>query len=153
MNSLRLRRWLGCAAAAGVAVAAWSQLQKGEEFSGFRVPDYDEQGNLKMMIQGEQARIISADEVEIQNFRIDTYQNGAVDARVTAPHCIYNNRTRKAQSTNDIRIVRGTMIISGTDFNWDPGPQRFEIHQNAKVVFRGLKNAMDKPLIPEGKKP
>ncbi|MBP7275221.1 MAG: hypothetical protein KBA51_03350, partial [Kiritimatiellae bacterium] len=76
MNSRRL--WMiGCAAALAAA-AAWAQLQKGEAFTGFRVPDYDEQGQLKMLVQGEKAWIVADDEIEIQNFQIETYQNGVV---------------------------------------------------------------------------
>lgn len=147
------RLWaVGCAAALGAA-AAWAQLQKGEAFSGFRVPDYDEQGRLKMLMQGEKAWIVSDDEIEIQNFQIETYQNGAVDARVTSPHCFFNNRTRKARSTNDIRIVRGAMTISGTGYDWDPKPQVFEIHSNARVVFRGSKDAIKRPAKPQEARP
>lgn len=144
MNA-RFRIGLGMAMALGMAAAAWAQLRRGEQASGFRAPDYDAEGNLKMVIQGDQARMLTLHEMELENFRIDIYKDGEVDARVTAPHGIYNQRTRNARSTNDIRIVRGTTVISGTGYSWDSGPQRFEIHSNAKVVVRGLKPKMSRP--------
>jgi hypothetical protein len=143
--SPRFRTLLGLALSLGLAAAAWAQLRRGEQASGFRVPDYDAEGNLKMVIQGDQARMLTAQDVELENFRIDIYKDGEVDARVTAPHGIYNQRTRRARSTNDIRIVRGTTVISGTGYAYDAGPQRFEIHANAKVVVQGLKPRMIRP--------
>lgn len=139
MRFFSARVAVACLATGMAVAAAWSQIQKGEEFQGFRVPDYDPEGKLKTMLTGERAKVLDSGEIEVFNFKIEIFKGGEVDARVTAPHCLYNHENKNARSPHDVRIVRGNMIISGTDFTYDSAAERFEIHTNAKVVIRGLK--------------
>ena len=50
----------------------------GMEVSGFRVPDYDEQGELRAQLYGEHAKVLDEGEVEITNLKIELYQDGEI---------------------------------------------------------------------------
>jgi hypothetical protein len=136
--SRRLRSAAVALISAGLTLAGLGQLQQGDEMGGFRVPEYEKDGTLKTLLRGERARAIDDHQVEIDHFRIDLYKNGEVETRVTGPHALYYTRAKKAESTNEIRIARGNMVISGTGYEWDGKSQRFEIRRNAKVIIRDL---------------
>ncbi len=135
-----------CALAGGVALA---QMMKDEVAGNFRVPEYDREGNLKSQLLGESARMISKDMVEVSNFKIELFKDGQIETRVTAPHCVYNLRTKNALSPHSVRIMRGDAVITGTSFSYDAAYQRFVIETNAKVVLRNArKNIKDAKVVP-----
>jgi hypothetical protein len=110
-----------------------------QEISGFRVPDYDAEGNLKSQLYGDYAQIRPNDEVEITNLKIETFGKGSdPEMLVTSPHCVYNRQSGSARSESALRIARDNMIITGEGYVWDSGSERFVIRRKARVV---LKNA------------
>lgn len=130
--------------AAGVLVgAAWFSLAQIDEIAGFRVPEYDENGNLKSQIYGDFAKIRDNDQIEITNLKIEMYRDGAIDILVTAPHCIYDQKSNRAHSESRVRIARDNTVITGEHFSWDMKEQHFVILKNAKVVLKNLRNRMD----------
>ena len=82
----------------------------------FRIPEYDDQGTMKQLLLGRSAQVRAANVVEIRDMTIEVFKEGALDARITSPHCLYNTKTRSAESTSSVRIARGNIVISGSDY-------------------------------------
>ena len=126
--------------------AAWGQIERGTEVTGFRVPNYDGEGRLQSMVYGDRARAVSDHAVDITNLRIETYRGDDVDARVFAEQCRYDRRRGTATSEAHVRIVRENMMIFGRGFRWQAESSRFEIFHEARVVLRGVRPAgLDRP--------
>lgn len=136
------RGWLGPALAAlalaGPAVAQTTGAV--QTVSGFRVPDYDENNNLKSILFGDFARILPDGVVEITNLKIDFYsKEGAVEMTVTSPKCLYDQKAQMARSDSGVDIQRQKLRITGTGFWWDQKNEQFEIYQRARVEIRGAR--------------
>ncbi len=115
---------------------AYAQFERGMVVTGFRVPEYDEKGQLKTQIFGEKAVVVTDSVVDITRLEIETFEDGKVDMRVRAAQCRFDQHTGVATSDQDVRITRRHVIISGTGFRWESEPVRFEIHRDARVVIR-----------------
>ena len=144
----RMRSWLIAAATAALTLGAAAQLERGQKVGGFRVPEYDENGQLKSQLYGDYAQVITEDKVKVTNLKIEMFKNGEVETRVTAPHCIYNRRSNTAASPGSIRIARGNMVITGSTFMWSATNQVFVIETNARVVFRDVRRQMKSGAFP-----
>lgn len=134
-----------CAAPAGAQVLATGSVQT---VAGFRVPDYDEQNNLKSVLFGDFARILPDGIIEIANLKIDFYREGATNMTVTSPKCIYNQKDNTARSDAGVEIRRESLRITGTGFWWSAKQERFEIFQKARVEIRGAKGHMESGGLP-----
>lgn len=145
---IRAHRLAAGAAAFLLALGATAQLERGQTVGGFRVPEYDENGQLKSQLSGDYARVISEDDVQITNLKIELFKNGVVETRVTAPHCLYNRRTNTATSPGALRIARGNMVITGSAFAWSGTNQLFTIETNARVVLRDIRGQMKSGALP-----
>ncbi|MBU1694376.1 MAG: LPS export ABC transporter periplasmic protein LptC [Verrucomicrobia bacterium] len=116
--------------------------------AGFRVPDYDEQNNLKSVLFGDFARILPDGIIEITNLKIDFYREGATNMTVTSPKCIYNQKENTARSDADVEIRREKLRITGTGFWWSAKQERFEIFHKARVEIQGARGHMESGGLP-----
>ena len=131
-------------AVALLALAARAQtVDNAQTVSGFRVPDYDDKGNLKSELFGDYAKVLPDGVIEITQLKIDVYNKGAVDMTITAPKCAYNQKEGAAKSDSDVRISRENMVVTGTGFTWTGQNERFEILSKAKVVLKGASQQID----------
>lgn len=121
-------------AVCGVAVA--QDFGVGMEISGFRVPDYDDQGNLRAQLYGGYAKVLEGGDVEITNLKIEMYKDGKVAMTVFAPRCFFNMDTREARSKGRVLIESGLMTVAGRGFSWSAGAGRFEILYDSKVLVK-----------------
>ena len=116
------------------------------EISGFRVPDYDDQGQLRAQLYGEHAKVLDKGEVEITNLKIEMYKDGEVAMTVFSPHCFFNMDTREARSEGRVLIESGLMTIVGRGFTWSAVAGRFEILHDSKVLVKEAAKAGMKEL-------
>jgi hypothetical protein len=121
-------------------------LGTGMEISGFRVPDYDDQGQLRAQLYGEHAVVLENREVEITNLKIEMYKEGVVAMTVFAPHCFFNMETRQARSDGRVLIESGPMTVTGRGFTWSAEAGRFEILHDSKVLVKEAAKADLKEL-------
>jgi hypothetical protein len=127
-------------------VAAGQDFGAGMEVSGFRVPDYDDQGELRAQLYGEHAKVMEGGEVEITNLKIEMYRDGEVAMIVFSPHCFFNMDTRRARSQGRVLIESGWMTIAGRGFTWSAEAGRFEILHDSKVLVKQTAKAGVKEL-------
>jgi hypothetical protein len=127
-----------------LALAARAQqADTGQTITGFRVPEYDDNGKLKTELFGDTARVLPDGVIEITQLKIDVYNKGQVDMTVTAPKCAYNQKEGLAKSDSDVRIARENMVVTGVGFTWTGQNERFEILSKAKVVLKDAHKQMD----------
>lgn len=108
----------------------------GMEISGFRVPDYDDEGQLRAQLYGEHAKVLEKGEVEITNLKIEMYKDGEVVMTVFSPHCFFNMETKQARSEGRVLIESGLMTLVGRGFTWSAEAGRFEILHDSKVLVK-----------------
>jgi hypothetical protein len=139
------RAWTAILAAGLMTLAAGAQqADNAQTVSGFRVPEYDDENNLKSELFGEFARVLPDGVIEISQLKIDVYnKKGKVDMTVTAPKCAYNQKEGLAKSDTDVRIARENMVVTGVGFSWNGQNERFEILNKAKVVLKEAQKQVD----------
>jgi hypothetical protein len=118
----------------GMAIA--QDFGVGMEVSGFRVPEYDEHGELRAQLYGEHAKVLDQGEVEITNLKIEMYKDGEVVMTVYAPHCFFNMESRQARSEGRVLIESDMMSVIGRGFVWSAEAGRFEILNESKVLVK-----------------
>lgn len=115
----------------------------GQTVTGFRVPEYDAENNLKTLLLGDFAKILPGGVIEIMGLRIEVYQQGKVAMTVTAPHCRFHQKDNRAESDGDVRIANDEMVVTGKGFDWNNKDEVFKIHSQTRVVLRNARRAVD----------
>lgn len=133
---MTVKRWLFILMCAGACFGQTQKMGLGMEVSGFRVPEYDDQGQLRARLYGEHAKVLSKGEVEITNLKIEMYKEGKVVMTVFSPHCFFNTETREAHSEGRVLIESGLMTIAGRGFRWSAVAGHFEILHDSKVLVK-----------------
>jgi len=131
------------AVAAGLAMVAAAQ-EPGEAIQGFRLPEYDEQGQLKQQLYGRTATFLEDGIIQLTGLKIEIYNNGQVSARVYSPLCAYDQKRKRAASKQHVRIVTEKAVLTGDGFAWNGENEQFQIFKNAKLTLAGQ---ADKNLV------
>ena len=139
----RMRRLLMLALALGWVPVARAQIE-GQTVSGFRLPEYDEDGQLKQQLFGETATFLQDGIIKLTGLRLEIFSDGEVTARAFSPGCAYDSNRRRAASQEHIRIVARGAVVTGDGFAWNGDNEQFQIFRNAKVV---LDAQMDRGLV------
>lgn len=125
---------LALAALASAAIAQDTLV--GQSARGFRYPEYDSQGHLKMELSGDRARVLPKGLIEITGLRMTFYEQGKTVMQVTTPFCVYDRASGGASSTSAVSITRAELIITGRGFNLDEKNERIQINNDVRVVLR-----------------
>ncbi len=115
------------------------------ELSVFRVPEYDNQGNMTAQLFGRHAEVGLSSEVKIDQLRIEFYQAGSTVATVESPFCFYNTQKREAHSDAEVSAVADKITMTGRGFEWKPNVHTVRVLSDAKVVMEDagrLKNTL-----------
>ena len=116
-----------------LAIAAAGQVLK-----GFRYPDYDEKGQLKFEIMGDEAQIQPDGLIQIKNLKMTFYEQGKVMMQVSTPQCLFDRVKRSAVSSSDVCVARKEIELTGRGFAWNAQDGRMQILSNTRVVLRNL---------------
>ncbi len=128
--------WLAlCGALAGSLVAADANLPV---LKGFRYPEYDQQGRLKMEVAGDEAQAQTDALIRIKNLRMVFYEEGRAVTEITAPECLFDRVQRAASSSSSVTIARAEVVLSGDGFSWRSADGCFAISNNAKVILKKM---------------
>ncbi len=135
-----LRRLVGVAALVGTALCpSFAQDEAGQTLRGFQVPEYDEDMNMTSQLFGDVATLRADGRVEIQNLKLEYYNDeGDITLRVKSPRCLYNRSSKQAESEADVRITREDLVVTGEGYSFDAENQTFHIQRDAKVVLRNV---------------
>ena len=128
------------------SVAVAQDFGTGMEVSGFRVPDYDDQGALRAQLYGGHAKVLEGGEVEITNLKIEMYKDGAVVTTVFLPQCFFNTETHFAKSDGRVLIESEAMTVVGRGFVWSAEGGRFDILHESRVLVKAAAKSEMKGL-------
>lgn len=117
--------------------SAFAQLED-MEISGFRVPEYDEQGQMVYQLFGEHAVLGSGGIVKIEGVRVEFYRDGDVSAEVASPYCFYDRNTREVQSDAPVQSKMEGVLLSGTGYLLDTDKRTVHVLNESRVVFQDL---------------
>lgn len=115
-----------------------ANLTLGQVFKGFRYPDYDEKGQLKFEITGDEAQVQPDGLIQIKNLKMVFYEQGKVMMQVSTPQCLFDRVKRSAVSSSDVCVARKEIELTGHGFTWNAQDGRMEILSKARVVLRNL---------------
>ena len=118
----------------GGAGVAGAQIE-GTAVTGFRLPEYDEDGLLTQLLYGETATFLPDNIVELTGLKIELYRQGSVYLRAFAPQCALDSARGRAAARQHIRIVTEQAVLTGDGFAWNRENQQFQIFQNVKVAL------------------
>jgi hypothetical protein len=133
MNMRGKRNLFGLAVVLLLAAAAFGQVLK-----GFRYPDYDEKGQLKFEITGDEAQVQPDGLIQIKNLKMTFYEQGKVMMQVSTPQCLFDRVKRSAVSSSDVCVARKEIELTGRGFTWNAQDGRMQIITNTRVVLRNL---------------
>jgi hypothetical protein len=133
MSARRLRNIFWAGVFLLLAVAAVAQIAK-----GFRYPDYDEKGQLRFEIVGDQAQVQPDGLIHIVNLKLTFYEQGKIMMQVSTPQCLFDRVKRTAVSTSEVWMARKEIELTGRGFIWNAEDGRMEIHNQARLVLRNM---------------
>jgi len=116
------------------AMAASDDLP-GQTLKGFRYPDYDNQGQLKMEVSGDRARFLPQDLIQITNLRMTFYEEGKTVMHISTPLCFFDRIKHTAASTSEVCVTRAEIIITGRGFKWNE-KDGCRINSNVRVILQ-----------------
>lgn len=102
---------------------------------GFRLPEYDTDGNLIRQMQGDTATFMKDGIIQVTDLGFDFYSDGRPVLRVTSPFAAYDQPNARAASQNSIRIVAEKLVITGNSFAWNGEAEQFQIFDNVRVTL------------------
>ncbi len=125
------------------ALAVWLSgsvfaQEAGQEISGFRVPEYDENGVMTSQLFGDHAEFAPGGIVKITTLRIEFYKAGEMFMEVASPWCFYNQKAQTASSDAPIRADMEGTHLTGMGFDMDSASRTVHVHNDSKVVVEDV---------------
>jgi len=128
----------------GLAVA--QEPEPGMEISGFRVPDYDDQGVMTSQLFGDRAEMEGGGEVKITGVSMEFYKDEKVYMTVTSPHCFFDQKTREAHSDAPVAADMKGVHVRGCGFRLQTGDRKVQILNESKVVIEDVMEQSEEPV-------
>lgn len=141
LKSLAL--WVFAMLAASVSARAQADFAIGSIIKDFELPQRDSEGNLKLQIFGGEATVISANRVKVQRLRIDLYQGGKPDIRMTSPESDYWKTENRLTTSSGVEIVHPSFKLAAQQMDW-------ELNANRGLFQGGVTLTVQKQSLPTG---
>lgn len=124
--------------------------EPGMEISGFRVPEYDDQGQMTSQLFGDHAELQPGSDVEINGARMEFYRDGEMFMTVRSSHCFYNQKTREAHSEAPVSADMEGVHLTGTGFELDTEGRKVQVLNDSRVVIADIMQQTDLDLGGDG---
>ena len=132
-----------------MAVSAVAQ-EPGMEISGFRVPDYDEQGTMTSQLFGDRAEMEGGGLVKITGVSVEFYKDDETYMTVTSPHCFFDRNTREAWSEASVAADMEGVHVRGRGFRLQSSDRKVQVLNDSKVIIEDIMEQSDDPSAVEG---
>jgi hypothetical protein len=117
-----------------------------EPIINFKLPVLNEEGNRSSLLRGDEARYISASQIDLvamQYTLFDETVANKVDTTLLAPSAtvFFANKRYKVQGIEGVRIVRDDLDVGGTNWTFEIDEKKdrhIVIENKVRVVFRTL---------------
>lgn len=108
------------------------------EVRGFRVPEYDSEGNMTSQLFGDRAEMQGGGEVKITGMKVEFYRDGQTVMTVSSPYCFFNQNTRTARSDAPVAADMERVKIRGRGFDLDSENNTVTILNDSHVTLIGM---------------
>ena len=102
-------------------------------FEEFRLPHYDEAGQLKAELYGRRA-VKEGPLLRMTDARVEVYEAGRMSMTIWAAECVYHMRTGQLTSETEVRVTRAGLQMTGEGLRWKNGETEVTILRNVRVV-------------------
>ena len=139
----------------GILLMAMSSVaqEPGMEISGFRVPDYDEQGVMTSQLFGDHAEMEGGGMVKITGLIMEFYKDDDVYMTVTSPHCFFDQKTREAHSDAPVAADMEGIHVRGRGFVLNSSDRKVQVLNESKVIIEDVMEQSDDLSSVEGLEP
>ncbi|MCX6884213.1 MAG: hypothetical protein NTX27_04135 [Verrucomicrobia bacterium] len=125
---------------AGLLTSAQAQPQLTGKLKGFTVsPEfYTNSSQMKSLLKGAEAEPLPGGLVRLSGVRLQRFHpDGTPELLVTAPECLFDNKTRIASSTGRLEAssADGRFVMSGLGFASEQTPPRLFISNRVQTVI------------------
>ena len=133
-------RNIGCGLAVLVLLTALcaNAQEPGMEISGFRVPEYDAEGQMTSQLFGDYAELGSDGMVRLEGVRVEFYRDGETFMEVASPYCFYDQKKRVANSDAPIQADMKGVNLTGTGFVMDASGRTVHVLDESRVVIEDI---------------
>ena len=112
--------------------------EPGMEISGFRVPEYDAQGQMTSQLFGDYAELGSDGMVRLEGVRVEFYRDGETFMEVASPYSFYDQKKRVAKSDAPIRADMEGVHLTGTGYVMDARERTVHVFDESRVVIEDI---------------
>lgn len=118
--------WIGCVFA----------QEPRMEISGFRVPEYNDQGEMTSQLFGDRAEMLGGGEIKITVLRVEFYQNDALFMEVNSPWCFYDRAEKQARSDAPVFAETDELKLQGKGFLLEAEERTVHVLDETRVTIR-----------------
>ena len=127
---------------AGVIAAAQDFSQM--EITGFRVPEYDAEGNMTSQFFGERAEIPGGGgPAKITGLRVELYKEGETLGEITSPLCFYDQKTRVATSEETVAADIDKIQVRGRGYILHSNESTVRVLNDSEVTIQDMMQKVD----------
>ncbi|MDX2079712.1 MAG: hypothetical protein SFU53_02920 [Terrimicrobiaceae bacterium] len=110
-------------------------VPEGMPVRGIKIPHRDENGELLMVFEAEVAQRIDENRIEMQNLRIDAFDDDGKKVFIELPHSIFNLETRILAGDRNALIKREDFEITGDSVEFNTRTRNGIVRGNVKMTI------------------
>lgn len=107
---------------------------------GIRVPHYDENGQLVMLLNAEVARKIDANHIAMENLKIDAYSDDGKKFYIELPKSVFNLENRVLTGNDRVLIRREDFEIRGDQGEFETKTRFAKVIGNVQMTIYSADN-------------
>lgn len=119
------------------------------EISGFRVPEYDEQGKMTSQLFGDHAEIDQGGDVSITGVRMEFYREDETFMTVESPTCLYNQKTQIARSDATVFADMDGLQLRGRGYRLNAAKRTVKLFADSEVTIADVMQKETEGLLGE----
>lgn len=110
-------------------------VPEGMPVRGIKIPHRNEDGELLMVFEAEVAQRIDENRIEMENLRIDAFDDDGEKVFIELPHSIFNVETRILQGDKNALIKREDFEITGDSVEFNTRTRNGIVRGNVKMTI------------------
>lgn len=115
-------------------------VAQGQDVLGLRIPHFNENGELVLQIASEVARRIDQENVEMENMRIEFYDEDRQKMEIRLAKSRFNMESRILTSDTPATIARTDFTIEGDSLEFDLAEQVGTMHGDVTMTIHPTEN-------------
>lgn len=103
---------------------------------GIKIPHRNEEGKLVMTIEAETAKKLDEKHVEMENMKIDSFDDDGKTIRIEIPHSIFDLDTRILSGDSQALIRREDFEITGDSVEFNTKTRHATLHGKIHMIIQ-----------------